>query len=246
MGASYVIDSVQSLPFDDYVVNPSLLRKLQSKEISIPSSVHAVYEAAAAGQGVQQLAETSDKLPTIEEFPPIEEEFKTLFSYEQSEEVERYTATGIAEISIVPELVKKWYQKRQKNFFSAEIEHGLGTESPVYITASLSDEHELTDAPVPDMFQRSNTIYSGAESQRIFAGSEFASSYPLITTAVVQFPTKGSFRIGVGVHKKTERTRIMVRWWAMKIQAEDNNAAMSAEVLEEGWSNAAAAASRQG
>jgi hypothetical protein len=202
MGAAYVIDSVESIPFRDRVINPSLFYKLVTSQLIGPAQPE-VHEAAAVPQ------EEANVAP----FPDIKEEFAALNQQEEEPEPQPNVCTGIAEISIVPEKKKKWYQRRQKTFYSEEIEHGLGAGT-VLMTAGLSDEQETGELPVPDMFNRSNQVFYG--SQRVFAKSPFAPDYPEISIGFVQYPKKGTFRIGVLVHKKTERTKIRVRWWAIR------------------------------
>ncbi|MGI2296663.1 hypothetical protein [Paenibacillus sp. GXUN7292] len=238
MGASYVIDQVESLPFKDYVINPTLLYKLLA---AADKEAHDYSAASEAGTDAAKAKGIEQDSAAIVQFPDIEQEFKELFPQEHEEVKERYIASGTVEISIVSQTVKKWYQRRQKNFYSEEIEHGLeiGANEAVLLTAALSDESEHSDIPVPEMWQRSNSIYTGP--QEIFEGSEFASSYPRISIGTVQFPKKGSFRIGIRLHQKTERTRIKIRWWAVKAEAGEYADSLTSDAINEGWQSAAAA-----
>lgn len=227
MGASYVIDHVESLPFKDYVMNPTVLYKL-----------------LAAGKKSDELRETDEIQPNVIEhvhppispFPDIKQEFISMLEEKEIPKPEEQVTTGIAEISIVPEEEKKWYQRRQKNFYSEEIEHGLGQGVAVFLTGGISDEQESSDIPVPEMWRRSNAIYSGA--QEVFADSEFDSSYPNISIGFIQYAKKGTFRIGIRVHQKTERIRIRIRWWAVKA-LQNSDAQHAIDEIENGMGNAA-------
>ena len=238
MGASYVIDQVESLPFKDYVINPTLLYKLLA---AAEEETHDYSAAIAADPDAVNTRSIEYDNNAIVQFPDIEQEFKELFPQEHEEIKERHIASGTVEISIVPQTAKKWYQRRQKNFYSEEIAHELSIEDgqAVFLTAALSDESELSDIPVPEMWQRSNSIFTGA--QEIFEGSEFAADYPRLSIGTVQFPKKGSFRIGVRVHQKTERTRIKIRWWAVKAEADASSDRLTSDAIKEGWQSAAAA-----
>lgn len=231
MGASYVIDHVEALPFRDYVMNPTLLYKLMlaQDKASLPT---AKPQSPAVTKEVAQQ-------PVTTPFPDIRQEFISLLDEREAPEPETHVTTGIAEISIVPQIEKKWYQRRQKNFYSEEIEHGLGHGVAVQITAGISDEHEYSDIPMPDMWQRSNAVYSGA--QDVFADSEFDSTYPRISIGFIQYTAKGTFRIGIRVHQKTERVRIRIRWWAVKALSTTESAQtlQAFHEIEKGIDNAA-------
>ncbi len=223
MGATYVIDRVDSIPFDDYVINPTMLYRILMSQEGIGREV---LETAGQQHGAEH--EPAQALP----FPDIKDEFLGLVD-DDDEAVEEKAASGIAEISIMPLVKKKWYQKRVKDFYSEEIAHGLGA-GPVFITAGLSDEQEETEVMLPEMWNRSDAVYYGEQS--IFAKSEFASELPNVTVGFVYYPKKGTFRIGVRVHKKTERTRLRIRWWALKtadLQAEQGDSALEAGLAQQ-------------
>jgi hypothetical protein len=228
MGASYVIDSVESLPFNDYVINPTMLYKL----ISAAEKDDSSHKDTAAYSEVKEPA-----LAPVSPFPDIKQEFISLLGPEAPLAPEQQVSAGITEISIVPQEPKKWYQRRQKNFYSDEIEHGLGIGAAVFLTAGISDEQEASDIPVPEMWKRSNFIYSGA--QDVFAGSEFTSNYPNISIGFIQDSKKGTFRIGIRVHQKTERIRIRIRWWAVKALEDNGSGQLALEELENGINSAA-------
>lgn len=228
MGASYVIDSVESLPFNDYVINPTMLYKL----LSATEKDDRSHKSDSAYTEVKEPV-----LAPVSPFPDIKQEFVSLLDHEAPSAPEEQVSAGITEISIVQQAEKKWYQRRQKNFYSEEIEHGLGSGAAVFLTAGISDEQESSDIPVPDMWKRSNAIYSGA--QDVFAGSEFTSNYPNISIGFIQYSNKGTFRIGIRVHQKTERLRIRIRWWAVKALDDSGAGQHALDELDKGISSAA-------
>lgn len=229
MGASYVIDKVIQQPFHDYVVNPTLLYKLLlASKFTADKSEHKDTEHSA-----EPLEVIEEKVST---FPSIEEDFERLMPQPLEEEQEQQVITGIVSISIEPEKKKKWYHRKQRRFVSEEIEHGFPTDVPVLLTLALSDEDGQSQIPVPEMWKRSDTIVSGDHD--VFKGSEYESSFPKVSIAHIQYPSKGSFRIGVMLHQKTERLRLRVRWWAVKA-VEEGAAELAAEAIEQGLERAA-------
>lgn len=232
MGASYVIDHVESLPFKNYVINPTILYKLLNTMER--DNDERLYEGSVEEAII---AEQVTQMP----FPDIKQEFASLLAEEKAPEPEQQVATGIVEISIVPATEKKWFQRRQKNFFSEEIDHELGSGAAVMIQAAISDEEQSSEVPIPEMWQRNNIIYSGAHD--LFAGSEFASSYPPISIGSIQYPKTGTFRVGIRVHQKTERTRIRIRWWAVKAIDKTETINLASEEIKAGLVSAAATTS---
>ncbi|TBL80766.1 hypothetical protein [Paenibacillus thalictri] len=211
MGATYAIDSVERIPFDDYVLNPTMLYKIFSSQLRSaarfePSLVRAVEEQ-----------QPHSEQPSG--FPDIKDDFREMFGQDEEPAKEEQIATGIVEISIMPKEKKKWYERRQRNFHSEEIVHGLGAGA-VLITAGLSDEQDDSEAALPQMWNKSDAIYYGP--QDVFHDSQYASEFPEVKIGMIHYPKKGTFRIGVRVMQKTERTRVRIRWWAVKTPSEQS------------------------
>lgn len=202
MGASYVIDKVIQQPFNDYVMNPTLLYKLIEHQFLAGGKITAEN---------QTITESIVQPITPQPFPLIEEEFTRIMPEEEEYEPTPTVTTGIAEISIIPAQKKKWYQSREKVFYSEEIKHGFAHSVP-YITAAISDEDIQSDVIVPEMWKKSDALISG--DSRLFKGSEYELHYPRLSIAIIQFPSNKSFRIAVKVHKKTDLMRVRIRWWA--------------------------------
>jgi hypothetical protein len=231
MGATYVINSVEPLPFHDMVINPTMFYKLMAAldKVTVPSGTGA---SAVQAAPVQQPAE--------ETFPDIKEDFASIMEEEEDPLKNERVSTGIVEISIVPPPKKKWYHRRQRNFFSEEIEHGLGA-GPVLLSAGLSDELEQSEVVLPEMWNRRDTVHYGP--QEVFGKTEFESDLPKLTIGFIHYPKKGTFRIGVRVNRKTDRTRVRLRWWAVRagldLSASGNQEAE--DDLEQGLQEAAPA-----
>jgi hypothetical protein len=226
LGATYVIDRLENIPFRDYVINPSMLYKLLSRRPRTPAVVQTVVSAAE---------ENAEEKPA--DFPDLKEEFKAVLGEDEAKAPEERISTGIVEIDIVPPKKEKWYQRRKRDFYSDEIEHGLG-EGVVLLTAAVSDEKDDSDVLMPEMWNRSDTIYHGAFE--VFQGSELEAKFPQLSFGFLQYPKRGTFRIGVRVHRKTDRTKLRIRWWAVKPDAD--RSAVEQSSFEQWASGAAEAA----
>lgn len=225
LGASYVIDKVIQQPFNDYVINPTLLYKLLQANGLNQQQVTTIVQ-----QSVEAVAN-----PVNLPFPSIEEEFAKLYP-PQIEEAPPSVVSGLIEINIVPEKKKKWYHSKQNVFYSEEIEHTFSTHAPM-ISIALSDEEQPSDVIVPQMWKKSNALITGDPT--LFKNSEYAVEYPSISWSIIQFPAKGTFMVAVKVHKKTERVRLRLKWWAA--QAVDLQLKEQEEAQQFGHAQAAAA-----
>lgn len=199
LGASYVIDKVIQQPFDDYIINPTLLHKLIKSQRSQQQAENITI--------IQQTTEQTVQIP----FPSIEEEFIKVLPPEESEELPPTVVSGTVEIAIIPEKKKKWYHSKQKVFYSEEITHTFSQHAPI-ITLALSDEEQQSDVVMPQLWKKSNALIVGDPS--LFKNSDYEVEYPPISWSIIQFPSKGTFVIAVKVHKKTERLRLRFKWWA--------------------------------
>lgn len=205
MGATYVIDGIDPVPLQDYVINATMLYKM----LSFLGGVGKEAEAGSAANAAGAPAPVQD----VASFPDLKEEFRLFGGEQEAQPEEKRTSSGIVEISILPPPKKKWYHRRVKTFFSDEISYGLGG-GPAFFSAGVSDEKEESEVIVPEMWNRSDAVYMG--NQSVFAKSEYASELPRVEIGYILNPKKGTFRIGVKVKGKTERTRLRLRWWAVK------------------------------
>ncbi|WP_309120045.1 hypothetical protein [Paenibacillus sp.] len=215
MGPTYVIDSVERMPFDEYVINPSMLYRIVGSKGGTEEIIRTVREAAAS------------VLPALNAPIPFPAPQAAEKPYEDEEEEEappeKLHDTGIVEISIIPPKKLKWWHRKQRDFYSEELEHALG-EGSVRFETALSDEKE--ELALPEMWDRRDAVYFGATE--VFAKSEYDSGLPRVSIATISYPKKGTFRIGVRVLQKTDRTRLRIRWWATKQPQEEGAAFGSA------------------
>lgn len=206
VGPTYVIESVEQVPFGEYVYNSSVMYRLsQSSE----------YREETSGQFV-----TKSKVKTLAPGQPPE--FKVNFNKAISElsfdlGIPAGGGSGIAgmlsgvvDIPIEPftKIAVSPFGRATKSFFSGEIAHGLG-EGNVLIVTSL--EESSGDA-ISDMLSSGARVYGGASD--VFKGSEFEPDAPEVKIGTIAYPQKGTFRIGVKVQQTSEPGNVRVRWWA--------------------------------
>jgi len=204
MGPTYVIDSVERLPFQEIVVNPTMLYRMIGRRTGTDELIRTIREAAASAT---QAAPSPIPFPS----PSVAEPYEDDDAEDEEAAAAPTERSGVVEISIIPPKKKKWYHRRERDFYSDEIEHGLG-EGTVRFSFALSDEKE--ELALPELWDRRDAVYYGASE--VFDKSEYASGLPRVAIGSIVYPKKGSFRIGVRVLQKTERTRLRVRWWAVK------------------------------
>ncbi|WNR44080.1 hypothetical protein [Paenibacillus roseipurpureus] len=207
VGPTYVIESVEQVPFDEYVYNTSVMYKL---------SQASQYREETSGQFV-----TKSKVKTLA--PGQKPELNVNYNHAISElsfdlGIPAGGGTGLAgivsgyvDIPIEPftKIAVSPFGRATKSFYSGEIVHGLG-EGNVLIITSL--EERSGDA-FSDMLAAGDRVYGGAAAE-VFKGSEFEPDAPEVKIGTIAYPQKGTFRIGVKVQQTNEPSNVRVRWWA--------------------------------
>ncbi|RTE09423.1 hypothetical protein [Paenibacillus whitsoniae] len=222
VGPTYVIESVEQVPFGEYVYNTSVMYRL---------SQASAYRDETAGQLV-----TKSKVKTLAPGQPPE--LKVNYDPKISElsvdlGIPAGGGTGLAgivsgfvDIPIEPftKIAVSPFGRATKSFFSGEIAHGLG-EGNVLIVTSL--EERSGDA-FSDMLSSDERVYGGASE--VFKGSEFEPDAPEVKIGTIAYPQKGTFRIGVKVQQSGEPGNVRVRWWAYSAEMAGSSASRSGEV----------------
>lgn len=206
VGPTYVIESVDQVPFGEYVYNTSVMYKLGQA---------SQYREETAGQFV-----TKSKVKTLA--PGQKPELNVNYNPAISElsfdlGIPAGGGSGIAgivsgyvDITIDPftKIAVSPFGRATKSFYSGEIVHGLG-EGNVLIITSL--EERSGDA-FSDILASGDRVYGGASE--VFKGSEFEPDAPEVKIGTIAYPQKGTFRIGVKVQQSSEQGNVRVRWWA--------------------------------
>lgn len=206
VGPTYVIESVEQVPFGEYVYNSSVMYRLAQT---------SQYRDETAGQFV-----TKSKVKTLAPGQPPE--FKVNYNKSISElsfdlgipagggSGIAGIVSGVVDIPVDPftKISVSPFGKATKSFFSGEIAHGLG-EGNVLIITSLEESSE--DA-FSDMLSSGARVYGGASD--VFKGTEFEPDAPEVKIGTIAYPKKGTFRIGVKVQQTSEPSNVRVRWWA--------------------------------
>lgn len=206
VGPTYVIESVEQVPFGEYVYNSSVMYRLART---------SEYRDETTGQFV-----TKSKVKTLAPGQPPE--FKVNFDKAISElsfdlgipagggSGIAGIVSGVVNIPVEPftKISVSPFGKATKSFFSGEILHGLG-EGNVLIITSLEESSE--DA-FSDILSSGERVYGGASD--VFKGTEFEPDAPEVKIGTIAYPQKGTFRIGVKVQQTSEPSNVRVRWWA--------------------------------
>ncbi len=206
VGPTYVIESVDQVPFGEYVYNTSVMYRLGQA---------SQYREETSGQFV-----TKSKVKTLApgQMPELNVNYNPLIS-ELSFDlgIPAGGGSGIAgivsgyvDIPIEPftKIAVSPFGRAMKSFYSGEIVHGLG-EGNVLIITSLE---ERSGDSFSDILASGDRVYGGASE--VFKGSEFEPDAPEVKIGTIAYPQKGTFRIGVKVQQSGEQGNVRVRWWA--------------------------------
>lgn len=236
VGPTYVIESVEQVPFGEYVYNSSVMYRLARTN---------EYRDETSGQFV-----TKSKVKTLAPGQPPE--FKVNFNKAISElsfdlgipagggSGIAGIVSGVVNIPVEPftKISVSPFGKATKSFFSGEILHGLG-EGNVLIITSLEESSE--DA-FSDILSSGERVYGGASD--VFKGTEFEPDAPEVKIGTIAYPQKGTFRIGVKVQQTSEPSNVRVRWWAYSAEmASAVSASAGSDSLDEALSAMREAAS---
>ncbi len=190
--STYAIEEVQRVPFGDYVRNLSELQRL------------GLFNGTMTGQ---------QQLRTVEaQAAPLESDWilGLLEKEEQAEEVASApqpvsgVRTGTIALSLSGGRGHNGLFAKGENIVSEEIQHGFG-EGTVHLTLGLCEQED-------------SRIFGG--NQDVFDHTPYESSLPQVKLGTVQYPDKGTFRIGARVFSSSGPSTLHVRWWATRADNE--------------------------
>lgn len=196
IGASYMIEKVEPVPFNEYAYNVSDLYKLGvmgSGRDQVPFQTTAsAYLLEAGAQPRLDVRFRSDS-----------NQFDFELGLPQPQMPSGSLTTGVAEIEMEAN------PKAGKSYFSDEIDHGLGL-GPVYIVTALEESSADQDLQASKHHEQ---IFFGA--YEVFQKSGFESTAPRMAIGSILYPERGTFRIGIRC-QTTAAARVKIRWWAYK------------------------------
>lgn len=202
MGATYMIDKVEQVPFGEYIYNMSDLYR------------HGVF--------------TEKNIPDFEEKQPTPVEIvvddKTLAPLKRkwTEDIREQLLAEIKDTQAASGWIEfeldstrtgavKFFKRGDQAYFSEEIVHGLG-KGNVHVSVGLEEaEVGLEDAGESS---QAAGIYYG--NHAVFKQSEFAVGLPKVDVGVIVYPNAGTFRIGLKIQQSTDLPLIRLRWWALR------------------------------
>lgn len=201
MGATYIIDQVEQVPFGEYIYNTSALMRMgwfgkkdipdfEEKE---PTAVEVVVDEKALAPLKRDWTEDIRRV--------IVEEIK---------DTQAATDTIEIELDNPPRSKILFFKRGDNTYYSEEIVHGLG-KGNVHIQVGIE---ELGVDNVANTSPYAESVYYG--NHEVFKNSEFQVRLPEVETGVIVYPRSGTFRVGVKVQKQGDLGMLRLRWWALR------------------------------
>ncbi|MGI5912274.1 MAG: hypothetical protein ACOX6E_06830 [Syntrophomonadaceae bacterium] len=196
IGPSFMIEKVEQVPFNEYAYNVSDLFKLG---VLGQGKAQGPYQTRASAY----LMEPEEQPRLDVRYHPDKNEFDFNLGIPKPQNIVGKGSTGVVEIEMEAS------PKVGKSYFSAEIDHGLGT-GPVYVVTGVE---ESTDEELLQVSQHTEQIFLG--DFEVFQNTNYASLAPRMAIGTVLYPERGTFRIGIRCQTSTV-TIARIRWWAYK------------------------------
>lgn len=196
-GPAFMIDKIVQNPFNEYVYNNKLLRKIANIDID---------QKCKFSTKVSTETLPKEEKPIVDiKFSEQDKEFDFKFKFPEINVVSDNCTTGVIDAFVESKLLQN------KSFFTGEISHGFGNE-PVSIVLGLEQDSEGVLSEMDDYNQ---SIYYG--DSRVFRDSPYEYGNLNVSLGAVVYPKKGTFRIGIKCLNGTSKSvAIRVRWWAFK------------------------------
>lgn len=211
MNATYIIDKVIPLPFDEVVYTPALLQQLDHVSMKKEESTNQETVAFRASARTSMLGPTEKPSLSISYEEQAREYLFHLALPRQVQHGEQITS-GVVELPI-DRFASHWPfsgVKTNNRYFSEEISHGLGKGSVfVHVGVESSQVSMITE-----MLSHSEQVYYGNTS--VFEDSEFTADAISVSIGTIVYPRKGTFRIGIRLKSPIQADHIRLRWWAVK------------------------------
>ncbi|MDD2619957.1 MAG: hypothetical protein PHC92_04725 [Syntrophomonadaceae bacterium] len=201
IGSTFMIEKVESLPFNEYIYNTGNLYSLGL--LSQESKGNPKFTSRAS---VSMLTPGDEPRFQVK-YDQNSQEFDFRLGIPQIKPVVGEASSGLVELELEASL------KAGKSYFSEEIDHGLG-KGPVFIVTGVE---ESTDEELMEIPQHSEQIFFGA--YEVFHKSPYDSIAPRLAIGTVVYPQKGTFRVGVRC-QTTKITHVRIRWWAYRKPAD--------------------------
>ncbi|GAA0377009.1 hypothetical protein [Bacillus horti] len=218
MGSTYMIEKVTEAPFQEYVHNPSFLNQLDSFLSNGKDKPQASKKATESGaypvleQGfsvttkVEQVRE--GKAPYLEaKYVQSQQELQLHVGFPHHVQLQDEVRTGVVEMKVG----QRGGFLKAKGIYSEEIEHGLGTHTPLLIVTAI----EEISRNVVGQEQR---VFFGDTD--VFKDSEYESEGSNLAIGTMLYVEKGTFRLGIKQKGSVTASKIKIRWWAIKKTAE--------------------------
>lgn len=192
--STYSIDQVDPVPFGDFVRNTSDLYRL-----GLLKGTNELLDSPVVQANTVPLPTFESPVSKIDAYVDQEEEPEFLQDRASEHNVQQ-VRSGVIELAFSGNRSHNVLFSKGENVVSEEIEHGLGAGS-VYLTVGLWEEE-------------AGKIFAG--NQDVFDHTPYESSLPQVKLGTVQYPEKGTFRIGAKVFVPSGAATLRIQWWAVK------------------------------
>lgn len=199
VGPSYMIEKVERVPFGEYVHNVSLLQKMGILEENI---LKLDFDATAS---VEELKST-DKPRVDLSYDKSSRSFNFRIGIPSAGGRTDNLRTGIIEIDASEKL------KGNSVYYTDEIEHGLGQRDVIIRTAVETTDDDM----INKIEKKERQIFSG--DYELFEKSPYEAEVSKISTGIVLYPKRGTFRMAVKLRDSSKAKTIKIRWYAESME----------------------------
>ncbi|MGE5372260.1 MAG: hypothetical protein ACM3QZ_09755 [Solirubrobacterales bacterium] len=199
IGASYVIEKVENVPFGEYCFNASNLYRMGLFGSHETGSPDLSFSARAA---ITRLAAEADPQLSVT-YSPKSQQFDFNLGLPLEKKLFEAVQTGVITVPI------EAGSRSGKICFTEEIDHGLGL-GPVCIVTAIE---AVKDTTAQALSQHDQQMFFGDIA--VFQKEPFEFAAPDVSLGVVAYPLRGTFKIGARL-LASKVSPVQVRWWAYR------------------------------
>lgn len=193
----YVIQSIESVPFKQYVYNQDLLKHMVGqRETGTKVPAQEKFTVSSSVRDIEAFSE-HEVCVTYDKY---KKNFNFDFGIPKMKVKEAAVETGVLEITLKSHLFTESY-------VSEEISHGLGSGMVYMDTAIEKIDSWMTDDEAGACYYGDSEVFSKTEDELALKN---------YSIGCIVYPDKGTFKLGVKYHGAKKDDVLKIRWWAIK------------------------------